>query len=90
MIEIFYSLNNVVNYHALLDSGSEAYFILEHFILRLCFSRKFTKVQTTCLGSYNADMNGEAELYFSHHFNSDLRVGTKAFLIKKKKHQMSI
>lgn len=44
--------------------------------------RQDTKVQVRCLGSYNAEINGEIDLNFTPHFNSELRFGNRAFMIK--------
>lgn len=57
MIRILDSVVDFINCRALLDNGSEASFISEHFMQKLCFPRWGTRQQATCLGSYSIATN---------------------------------
>ncbi|GFR19059.1 retrovirus-related Pol polyprotein from transposon 17.6 [Trichonephila clavata] len=37
----------------------------------------------SCLGSFNTGSNGEVDLLFTSHFESDLQISTSAFVIEK-------
>lgn len=52
MIRILDSVGDFINCHALLDNGSEASFIRENFMQKLCFPMWGTREQVTCLGIY--------------------------------------
>lgn len=81
MIKGFASMNNLVDCRAFLDSESDASFIIENCMHRLCFSRQITKGQITCLGFDHAENKKEVNLNISPHFNSEMIFATRAFVI---------
>lgn len=50
---------------------------------KLHLPRQSTKVQITCLCSYDAESNVEVNLNSTLHFNSEVRFPTRAFVIKR-------
>lgn len=48
-----------------------------------CLSRQSTKVQITCLDSYNPEIHGEVNLNFISHFKSEVRFATRVFAIRR-------
>ncbi|XP_067129093.1 uncharacterized protein [Centruroides vittatus] len=83
LVKVSDSSGNFVTCRALLDSGSEASFVTEDCINRLCLTKNSANVRISCLGSFHAVTSGEIELTFTPHFSSDLKFSTKAFVIKK-------
>ncbi|GFQ72984.1 retrovirus-related Pol polyprotein from transposon 17.6 [Trichonephila clavata] len=76
-------LSLVDNCRCLLDTGSQRSFISNECAKKLGLTIRDSSATISCLGSFNTVSNGEVDLLFISHFESDLQISTSAFVIEK-------
>ncbi|GFR15528.1 retrovirus-related Pol polyprotein from transposon 17.6 [Trichonephila clavata] len=83
LIRVRNSKQELVKCRCLLDTGSQRSFISNECAKKLGLTIRDSSATISCLGSFNTVSNGEVDLLFTSHFESDLQISTSAFVIEK-------
>lgn len=78
--KVNYSISKTIPCIILLDFGSAASFTNEECAKKLKLCRQKTKLEVSCLSSYNIVTSGQVELNFTPHFKSNSKFRTYALV----------